>query len=335
MQVRQPCRRDAFTLVELLVVIAIIGMLMALLFPAVNAARERGRTTVCSNNMRNLALAIMQYESKKNHYPAIFGNKYVRANEFRERPLIYEVLPELGQGNLYNRYRPFDYDATLDPMGPNEMIPDVDAAGNPSGNYLEILVCPSDPQVSSQNPSPLSYVFNAGRVIGGTLEQNNKAHGVFFEFGGMSSSSVTNNDGLGTTLMLSENLDAGDWNVWYDPYMPPALPADRKGWQVEFVWWDVPDNPVGTWAAHSINGRNSAINPALFDQIATDYNYARPSSNHGGGVNVAFCDGNVRFLNDRVEYKVYVQLMTPNSLQAASSASPPIDVRFKLQENQY
>ncbi len=333
MKIRQPRRPTAFTLVELLVVIAIIGMLMALLFPAVNAARERGRTTVCGNNMRNLAFAIMQYESKKNRYPAIFGNKYVRANNFVERPLIYEVLPELGQGNLYNRYKPFDYDAVLDPMGLNEKIPDFDAAGNPAGNYLEILICPSDPQVPSQNPSPLSYVFNAGKVVAaGTLEQGNKAHGVFFEFGGMSSSSVTNNDGLGTTLMLSENLDAGDWNVWYSAHAIDALPTDSKGWQVEFAWWDVADNPAGTWAAHSINGRNSAINPSLFDQIATNYNYARPSSNHGGGVNVAFCDGNVRFINDRIEYKVYVQLMTPNSLQAQSSN---VDVRFKLQENQY
>jgi prepilin-type processing-associated H-X9-DG protein len=317
------CRsRQAFTLVELLVVIAFIGMLMALLLPAVNAAREAGRANTCRNNMRNLALAIVQYESKQNRYPAIFGNKYFKGGStIIERPLIYTILPELGQSNLYKRYSANSAETVEG--GANYQIPDP--------NYLEILVCPSDPQDPSNNLSPISYVFNAGKVDGAGVPEpatslTKTADGVFMEFGATSSSYIFNNDGLGTTMMLSENLAAGNWNVWYPAYTPPALPV-TSGYQVEFVWWDVPE---ASWPAHSINATPNAA-----FQIASDYRFARPSSNHRSGVNAAFCDGAVRFINDSIQYEVYVQLMTTNSMQATSSASPPIRVNFKLQENQY
>jgi prepilin-type N-terminal cleavage/methylation domain-containing protein/prepilin-type processing-associated H-X9-DG protein len=322
--IRRP--RPAFTLVELLVVIAIIGMLMALLFPAVNAARESARANTCRNNMRNVALAIIQYEGKKNAYPAIFGNKFFRTSTVVERPLIYTILPELGNSNLYKRY---SANSGPDPSsGWDDAYRTATKEKIPDPNYLEILVCPSDPQDPSQNLSPISYVFNAGKVDAFGVPEpatslTKKAHGVFFEYAAMSSSEILNNDGLGTTLMMAENLDAGNWNEWYDVSVSPAAPP--RGYQLQFVWWDVPDT---SWAAHAINATPNAA-----FQIATSYSFARPSSNHGHGANVAMCDGSVRFIDEGINYPVLVQLMTPNSLQATSTAG--IDVRLKLQENQY
>ena len=112
--------------------------------------------------------------------------------------------------------------------------------------------------------------------------------------------------------------------------MPPAGPGNpvTKGYEMTFVWWDVPESQ---WPAHTLNATPNAA-----FQIATSFNFARPSSNHLGSVNVAFCDGNVRSIDQSINYQVFVQLMTTNSLQAFSFGSPPnIDVSFKLQENQY
>lgn len=167
-----PLARTGFTLVELLVVISIIGMLAALLLPAVNAAREAGRKSVCVNNQRQLGLAIFQYEAAKNQYPGYVNAQAVidvGGEKVATRPVgwVFSILAQLERSDLSDNYginAPKPWPAADGEYGPY-VVPDFG---------LKILVCPSD--ASSGNPDPeglteralLSYVVNCGLKDGET-----------------------------------------------------------------------------------------------------------------------------------------------------------------------
>ncbi len=104
-------RRRGFTLIELLVVIAIIAVLIALLLPAVQAAREAARRAQCMNNLKQLGLAIANYESSSTCYPSsvIFGlngfcSGFGFSNNCQNTPWFVMMLPFIEQGPLYNSY---------------------------------------------------------------------------------------------------------------------------------------------------------------------------------------------------------------------------------------
>jgi prepilin-type N-terminal cleavage/methylation domain-containing protein len=133
--------RKGFTLVELLVVIAIIGILVALLLPAIQAAREAARRTQCTNNIKNLALACQNYHDTYGQFPLNYGQWNIRDPlDGRSTSWMVQILPFIEQQALYDMID-FNYGVRNDPR--NGTTPDVsneEVAWTP----VETYICPSD-----------------------------------------------------------------------------------------------------------------------------------------------------------------------------------------------
>jgi prepilin-type N-terminal cleavage/methylation domain-containing protein len=158
------CTRQGFTLVELLVVITIIGMLVALLLPAVQAAREAARRSQCQNNMKQIGLAILNFESSHKKLPTGGeGTDFTTApaspptTKFSKRALFTLLLPYIERTDIYNMMdQNYSYrDTTPQIPDPNDpagaMIP-----GNPTAakTHIPTYVCPSNPFLATPQRDP-------------------------------------------------------------------------------------------------------------------------------------------------------------------------------------
>jgi prepilin-type N-terminal cleavage/methylation domain-containing protein/prepilin-type processing-associated H-X9-DG protein len=344
-------RSHGFTLVELLVVISIIGMLMSLLLPAVQSARESGRRAVCLNNMRNVGLAFTTYDNQKKKLPGYVngfkqddGSFYLAGLSIDDPGNPVAQQPEEQQAaDVENAYSwvvsLFPYIERVDLNEAWKKLPDREPP--PSVN-IEILTCPSDTG-NLQSSTPLSFVVNCGKPDGPGLPGDFLGNGVFYDqdpdLGALTVTTnlnmISTQDGTTNTLMVSENLDqTQDPNFGFRTNWMPTT-GDRENTQggggfgqpgqrlieptermVGFMWIDSASTsgPLPQIARHRINGKfqNQRSNIPSADG-------ARPSSNHPGGVNVVFCDNHTRFLREDIDYLVYWALMAPHGTLARVS----------------
>jgi prepilin-type N-terminal cleavage/methylation domain-containing protein/prepilin-type processing-associated H-X9-DG protein len=145
----------AFTLVELLVVIAIIGILVALLLPAIQAAREAARRSGCSNNLKNLGLAALNHHDVMKHFPVSVGGPYDEAPQGTQTGAgwILNMLPQLEEQPLFDQFKAYGAFQGFLHQGRDNIgaakngLYSVIKNGNPllMQTQLQVLRCPSDP----------------------------------------------------------------------------------------------------------------------------------------------------------------------------------------------
>lgn len=318
-QARRAHPRAAFTLTEVLVVIAIIAILAGLILPAIGAARESARKVECAEKMHQLALHIEAFENDQNRFPGWYEFPVTAWNSVTNAVAnppwatgwIPQMLQYTGRGDLIARDAP----------GENWRRPALSAynaggyptmvdVGNAMVDLNSLLCCPSDPvkiayqSAGTDADQPLtSYIVNCGRRDAGgapSIPADWRSNAVFLNMApaiasnvassyidGQTKNYITTNDGLNTTLMLSESLN-------------------------QSITWSQLPVPTETLTGFVFDPAAPAMpNNNLFGEIN-----GYPSSNHAQGVNVVFAGGNGDFLNQKIDYQVYVWLMTPNGAMA-------------------
>jgi prepilin-type N-terminal cleavage/methylation domain-containing protein/prepilin-type processing-associated H-X9-DG protein len=339
-----PQRRTAFTLVELLVVITIIGMLMGLLLPAVQNAREAGRRATCMNNQGQFGKALLQYEAAKKRYPGHVNRRYRLDAQNNGGQISESWFTTSWVVELFPYIERADLDADWGPNGSGFQ--------NKTVVGIRIAVCPSDPRQTAGGAPALAYAVNSGLpetdVDPNGAPYNSVAAGLFhnlhrFPNRAVGNDYVSTHDGSENTVMLTENCQATQWAF-------PGGDTSLTPWQAEttVVWWRtfvnnnfnpttfVPPSPydgkIGINAARDdvgvippgdippaltyppTNNPNGWVN--LQPSSATEFlAYARPSSRHPGGVLMTFCDGHSQFFSETLDYGVYQHIMTPYGRQ--------------------
>ena len=302
---RSTANRHAFTLVELLVVMTIIGMLMALLLPAVQNAREAGRRTACTNNLFQLALAAIRSDEQSGFIPG-WRNRSPRPadtigttfNNTVSWPI--PLLPFMERNDVYKAWA-------------------ASAATNPAP-YIAFFVCPSSPPDALTQPN-LSYAGNCGAGLAATSTAN-RFDGVMGDTtttGGRTSfDDVANADGTPTTILLTERCGPGNvkgnsplYQTWWDRRSIATTVNFNVNTATYTAWANTPLPVIGIVGTPPTK---------IINNIATPFPgfLSQPSSNHPGGVVTAFCDGHTAFVKDSIGAAIYAQLLSSNGAGASS-----------------
>jgi prepilin-type N-terminal cleavage/methylation domain-containing protein/prepilin-type processing-associated H-X9-DG protein len=328
-------RRQGFTLIELLVVIAIIAILIGLLLPAVQKVREAAARMSCTNNLKQIALANMNYESSYGVFlPGVGKNGCCWGT------WMIPILPYVEQDNLFKFYVNF---GGLDPLprytgGPN---------ANVSSTRLKTFTCPSDTPQSWGRWTKHNYVLNAGNTtfyqvalpLGCAVGSAGCTPFLGAPFGWYANSNLVNDspfpytfpptdpskgtmgqprkiaeisDGTSNTMMASEALQGRG--------------SDLRG----FTWWGGAAGftaylPPNSTLPDVITGGIcvSTINPLMPCTTTSTPSFPRlmgARSLHTGGLNVAMCDGSVHFVPNGIDINVWRAMSSSQGGEVFTSA---------------
>jgi prepilin-type N-terminal cleavage/methylation domain-containing protein/prepilin-type processing-associated H-X9-DG protein len=329
---RSRSRRSGFTLIELLVVIAIIGVLIALLLPAVQAAREAARRAQCVNNLKQIGLALHNYHASWNQFP--LGESPTALN-----PSVI-ALPFMEQNPVYN---------SINFNLPDRWVWTNIATYTALRTRVQSYVCPSEIYTATNNDGynswGMNYAWNAGQwypmtrnwdgVFGRSIDDDSSVRP--FTFSNVGLNAII--DGSSNTLMSAEVAQGPDNNTGAprtrvsDCYHIAGATPSSTGYtaaqvtqvvgQCDALNWVNAPLPSFTppwrfkgypWMEGSMwrNWFNAIRTPnqscCTMDSISWWYIMKPASSYHPGGANVVMCDGSVRFAKESVSRTVWLGL---------------------------
>ena len=294
---RQPPARPAFTLIELLVVIAIIALLIALLLPAVQAAREAARRASCVNNLKQIGLALYNYEQTHKGFPSGYVSNFDASGNDTGPGWGWAamMLPQFDQTPLFNAI--------------NFSLAVEDSA-NSTGRLANInnFLCPSDPTAKAYwavqrdfaTGAPLKNICQVApsNYVGmyGVGEPGPGGNGVFFRDSSIALRDIT--DGAGQTIIVGERSHRLGEATW-------------TGSVTDAIMYPTDNDNIGKYATETSSGMvlghvGEGAGPG---DPAADVNQFY-SLHSGRGVNFLFGDGHVAFLKATMDYKTYLALAT-------------------------
>lgn len=303
--------RRGFTLIELLVVLAVIGILVALLLPAVFSAREAARRAACTNNLKQIGIALANYESAAGSLPVgiLVQHDYIAPGW----AWGFQILPQLEHGTLYNA-------ANLD-----RMVLHKQEQRTTLSSWVGTFLCPSSDDEGlyscgmnfppwNQVCAPSNYVASAGalefveRQEGTMVELHPESTGLFTMRRSVRLAEI--GDGLSHTLAVGERSRRVADAAWAGVFMcvQPSH-CTKRSWPSRYC----------TALAFSVLGRsgsgpadyydqempNSSSMPAAFTPNSPGSGPDGFSSDHPGGCNLLVADGSVRFVRDQITPELF------------------------------
>jgi len=307
-------RRLGFTLVELLVVIAIIGVLVALLLPAVQAAREASRRMKCSNNLKQWSLAMHMHHDQYGKLP------YAKKNNPRTVWVVH-LWPYIEQQALYSRY-----DFTIGFFEPPNCI------ANTFDGLIAVKVptyiCPSDRNVSPYHQGDASWRAKGSYVVNWGPYTDPFPTGVplpqpLAPFGSKNFTSTGNSTNDPLQTRFSEITDGTSNTLLFSEVIihPISSLRDRRG--------DFHNDGNGCSIFQTVDTPNHGIDsikdaiacqdyPPFMPCTSTAFGHITARSRHPSGVMASYCDGSVRFVPNNVNLSVWQTISTMNDGVVAS-----------------